>query len=122
MFCFGSGVSVPVGGEVVLHEDEVPELEEALAALAARRRSPARRSRAPRRGRSCSSEQGPHGPVSPAGPQKFSERGRRDDPLARDALAQPAAHRDLVLAEAELGVAGEHASPRAGRGRAPCAR
>ena len=36
MFCFGSCGERPVGVLLVLHEDEVPELEEALAARAAR--------------------------------------------------------------------------------------
>ena len=36
MFCFGSGVSVPSGCSSYCHEDEVPELEEAVAARAAR--------------------------------------------------------------------------------------
>ena len=35
MFCFGRSVSVPSACELVRHEDEVPELEEALAARAA---------------------------------------------------------------------------------------
>ena len=51
--------------------------------------------------------------MSPAGPQKFSERGKRDDPLARDALAEPAGDRDVVLAEAELRIAREHRRPQA---------
>ena len=71
MFCAGSGVRTPSGLLVVLHEDEVPVLEEALVVAAGevvlRCRTRARgRSRAPSTGRTARS-----GPAC----QKFSERG-----------------------------------------------
>ena len=69
------------------------------------------------RGRSRARSTGRTGPVAPAC-QKFSERGRPDDPLRRDADALPGRDRDLVLAEAELGVAGEDGRPEPLAGRA----
>ena len=98
--------------EVVLHEHEVPELDEPVAALAVR---PAvvlaaavllaavvvelgagtARSRVP--GRS---------------PEVLGAR-KRDDPLPRNALAEPPGDRDVVLAEAELRVACEDRRPQA---------
>ena len=84
MFCFGSGVERAVGAQVVLHEDEVPELEEAVA-----RRSPGAQSgcaaavllaavvdRSPSRGRT--------GPVPPTD-QKLSLAASAHDPLRRHA-------------------------------------
>jgi len=96
--------------EVVLHEHEVPELEETLAALAAGRavgfaaavllaavvvEFGARATRAGCAGRA---------------PEVLRSR-ESDDPVARDALAQPAADSFFVLAETELGVTGEHGRP-----------
>ena len=99
-----------VRGEVELHEDEVPELEEALAALAARRAvglaaavlraavvvelgaGPARA------GRACRS------------PEVLGAR-QPDDPLARNPDSLPAGDRRLVLAEPEPRIAGEDGRP-----------
>ena len=110
MFCFGSGVSVPSGVQVELHEDEVPELEEALAALAAGRAvglaaavllAPVVVELGARPARAG----------LPAGPQKFSERG---SPTMRSRgmpiRCQPRDRR-LVLVEAEPGIAREDGRP-----------
>ena len=109
MFCFGKRRDRAVRVELVLHEDEIPELEEALAAGAAGRavrlaathrlapvveelRVGAARARAADR------------------PEVFRGRQRRD-PLRRDADLLPEADRLLVGAETELGIARVHARP-----------
>ena len=98
-----------VGGEVVLHEDEVPELEVALAALAVRA---AGRVAAAVLGPAVVEDLG----ARPAGagirclPEVLRAR-LPDDALARQADVEPALHGDVVLAEAELGIAGEHGRP-----------
>ena len=111
MFCFGSGVSVAVRVELELHEDEVPELEEALA-----RRSPARsrggRSRAPRRGRSTSRSRGRTG-RGRRPTRSFSERGSWTIRSGGMPDPSPRLRCDLVRAEPELGVAGEDGHPEA---------
>ena len=110
MFCFGSGVSEPSACEVELHEDEVPELEEALAALAA--------------GRAVGLAAavllapvvvelgaGAAGPGRPGGSPEVLGARQPDDPLARDSDPLPAGDRRLVLAEPERGIAGEDRRP-----------
>ena len=99
----------PVGRQVELHEDEVPELEVALAALAV----------------------GPAGGVAaavlrPAVVEDLRARPARprlgrlpevlgarltDDALARQPDVEPPSHRDVVLAEAELRIARENRRP-----------
>ena len=99
----------PVGLELVLHEDEVPELEEAVAARA--------------RGRAAGIATavllapvevdlrvGPARPRPADRPEVLAAR-EGDDPLARDADLEPVPDRDLVLAEAELRIAGVHSRP-----------
>ena len=101
-----------VGVEVVLHEDEIPELDEPVAALAVR---PAVVLAAAVLLAAVVVELGA-GTARPRvpgrSPEVFGAR-KRDDPLARHALAQPPGDRDLVLAEAELRVAGEDRRPQA---------
>ena len=98
----------PVVGEVVLHEDEVPVLEEAVAVAAGRAVGPLAavldaavevelRARPARAG--------------VGGLPEVLGARQPDDPLARDADAEPAVDRDLVLAEAELRVAREDGRP-----------
>ena len=109
MFCCGSGVSVPVGGEVVLHEDEVPELEVALAALAVRA---AVGLAAAVLGAAVVEDLGARAAGAGVGRLPEVLRPRLpDDALARQADIEPALHGDLVLAEPELGIAGEHRRP-----------
>ena len=106
MFCAGSGVSVPDRVLVVLHEHEVPVLQEALAVgagqlVGAAELEPAVEvelaARAARSGR--------------AGLPEVVLAAERDDPLARDADRQPGLDRLLVGAEAELVVALEDRDP-----------
>ena len=94
--------------ELVLHEDEVPELEEALALAAGRALGPAAADLlAP-----VVEELG----VRPAG-ARAADRPEvvrpveADDALGRHALRLPEADRFLVLAEAELGIACEDGHP-----------
>ena len=106
MFLAGSGVRTP-RVLVVLHEDEVPVLEEALvvAAREVTRASPKSsaaievqlRARSARPGRAHL-------------PEVLRARAL-DDPLARDAHLQPRLDGLLIRSEAELIVAGEHGDP-----------
>ena len=114
MFCAGSGVSVFDRVLVVLHEHEVPVLQEALV-LAARQvvglaeLEPAVEvelaARAARPGRARL-------------PEVLRSR-QLDDPLARHADLQPRLDRLLVGAEAELLVALEDGRPRCVSGSNP---
>ena len=110
MFCFGSGVTEPSAAEVELHEDEIPELDVPVAALAVRSavglpatvlgaavvvQLGARAARARLAGRA----------------PEVLRAGERHDPLAREALAHPGCDGDLVLPDPEARVAGENARP-----------
>ena len=100
---------LPVRVQLELHEDEVPELEEALAARAARLAV----------GLAAAVLDAPvvvHLGVRPARPgaadrPEVLRGGQQDDPLDRLADLPPLVVRDLVLAEPELGVAREDADP-----------
>ena len=106
--------SEPSRLQLVLHEHEVPELEEALgvvagpvvvgaevgAAVEVELASTARRARSGPTARSC-------------------PRGRAHDPLVRHADRAPALDRLLVGPEAELLVAAEDGDPDVARGRSP---
>ncbi len=109
MFCFGSGVSVAVRMELVLHEHEVPELEEPLAARATRLAvgvaaaggfAPVVVDLGVRPARSRPAD----------GPEVLGRRQRRD-PLRRDSDLLPEVDRNLVGAELQLRVAGVDAHP-----------
>src|SRR5581483_8185291 len=100
---------LPVRVQLVLHEDEVPELEEALAAPAS---GPAVRVAAAGRFAPVPVDLGvgPARPRAAARPEVLRRR-QPDDPLRRHADLLPELDRDLVGAEAELGVAGVYADP-----------
>ena len=94
--------------QLVLHEDEVPELEEAFA-LAARRTG---RATAPDLLAAVVEELG----VRPAGARaadrpEVVRAVEPDDALRGQALRLPEAHRLLVLAEPELRIAGKDGHP-----------
>ena len=107
MFFAGSGVSVADRVLVVLHEDEVPVLEEALVVAAGQVVVAAQLQAAVEVELAARPARARSGPAC----QKFSERGQQDDPLARDADRQPRLDRLLVGAEAELVVALEDRDP-----------
>ncbi len=98
-----------VGVELVLHEDEVPDLEEPLAPCAPRQAvgRAAARLLAPvevdLRVRAAGAR--------PADRPEVLGRGQRHDPLGRHPDLLPEVDRDLVRAELELGVAGVDAHP-----------
>ena len=99
-----------VGGEVELHEDEVPELDVAVTALAVR---PAVRLATAVLGapvvvelRAGAARAG----LAGGAPEVLGAR-ERHDALARKALPQPGGDGDLVLADAERRVTREHARP-----------
>ena len=102
---------LPVRMQLELHEDEVPELEEALAAGAARLAV----------GLTAAVLDAPvvvHLGVRAARPRaadrpEVFRRGQQDDPLDRLADLLPLVVRDLVLAEPQLRVAREDADPEA---------
>jgi hypothetical protein len=99
---------LPVGVELELHEDEVPELEEPLARAPGRAFGPA--------AADLLAAVVVHLGVRAAGPgaaDRPEVLGRRqeDEPLGRLADLQPVVVRDLVLAEPKLGIAGEDADP-----------
>src|SRR5919109_1088334 len=99
-----------VGGELVLPEDEVPELEVALAAVArAALGAPAADAFA------AVVEKLGVGAARPGPADRPEVVGapEADDPLGRHADLLPEAHRGLVLAEAELRVARENGDPEA---------
>ena len=96
--------------ELELHEDEVPELEEALA-VAARRALGAAAADA------CAAVV-EHLRVAPARPRpshrpEVVRAVEREDALGRLADPEPGCTRDLVLAEPELRIAGEDRDPEA---------
>ena len=98
-----------VGVLLVLHEDEVPELEEAVAARAGRRarRVAAAVLRAPV---PVDLRVRPARP-RPADRPEVLRAGERDDPLGRHPDRLPLLDRDLVRAELEDRVAGVHGRP-----------
>ena len=110
-----------VGGEVELHEDEVPELDVAVATLAVRAAVGLAaavlraavvvelRARAARAG-------------LPGGPPEVVRARERHDALPRDSHPLPRRDRDLVLPEAEAGIAREDRRPEPSRARARGAR
>ena len=98
-----------VGVQLVRHEDEVPELEEAIAARARRRavRLAAAVLLAPV---PVDLRVRPARPGPAHGPEVL--RGRqRDDPLRRHPDLLPELDRDLVRAELQLRVASVHGDP-----------
>ena len=97
---------------VVLHEHEVPELQEAVA-VAAGPAVGAGRSRTRGRGRSSSSEQGPHGPTGAGLPEVIAAQPH--DPLGGHAHARATA-RSPPRRPAPSRRRGRR-SPTAGRGR-----
>ena len=97
-----------VVGEVELHEDEVPELQEAVALAARRAVGPvAAVLRAPVE---VELRAGPARAGRTGLPEVLRAREPRD-PLGRDADPLPGRHCDLVLTQAELGIAGEDRGP-----------
>jgi hypothetical protein len=102
----------PVGRKIELHEDEVPELDVAVAALAVR---PAVRVTAAVLGAAVVVELGARAarPGLPGGAPEVVGAREGHDPLARDPLAQPRTDGDLVHTEAETGVTREHGGPQA---------
>ena len=113
MFFVGSSGSEPSALELVLHEDEVPELEEALGVVA----RPVR----------VRAEVGTAVEVElRAGPARARRAGlpevvvaaEQDDALVRHADRPPVVDRLLVGTEAELLVAAEHGDPDVLEGRA----
>ena len=92
MFCFSGGVQRPVRMLLVLHEDEVPELEEAVAARAGRRARPGRRSRARRPSPGRSRVGAARGTL----PTRSSPGSGRNDPLRWHPDGLPLLDRDLV--------------------------
>ena len=97
-----------VGVQLELHEDEVPELEEAVALAARRALRPA--------AADLLAPVEEHLRVRPARPRAADRpevvRAREPhDPLGRHAHRLPGPHRDLVLAEPELRVAREDGDP-----------
>ena len=108
MFCVRQGSEAPVLVEVELHEDEVPELEKAIA-LAARRaiRAVATVLRA---AVVVELRAGSAGSGRPELPEVLRAR-QAPDSIGRDADSQPPVDGDLVLAEAELGIAGKDGRP-----------
>ena len=108
MFC-GERRQRPVLGEVELHEDEVPELEEAVALAAGRAVGPV----AALLGAAVVVElrAGPARAGRAGLPEVLRARKARDA-LGRDADALPG-DGDRVLSQAELRVAREHGRPEA---------
>src|SRR5439155_11874971 len=89
-------------------EDEVPDLEEPLARAAGRALRPA----AAVLGAAVVVDLGVGPARARAADRPEVLRGRQpDDPLRRHPDPLPEVDRDLVLAEAELGIAGEDARP-----------
>ena len=108
MFCVGRGVRRPVFVKVELHEDEVPELEKAIAF--APRRAIRAVATVLRAAVVVELRAGPARPGRPRLPEVLRPR-QAADPIGRDADPQPPVDGDLVLAEAELGIAGEDGRP-----------
>ena len=99
-----------VCGEVELHEDEVPELDVAVTAIAVR---PAVRLAAAVLGATVVVELragAARAGLAGGAPEVLGAR-ERHDALARKALPQPGGDGDLVLADAERRVTREHARP-----------
>ncbi len=99
-----------VRGEVELHEDEVPELDVAIAALAVR---PAVGLAAAVLGAPVVVELGARAAgagLARRAPEVLGAR-ERHDALTRDSLPQPGGDGDLVLSDPERRVAGEDARP-----------
>ena len=99
-----------VGGEVELHEDEVPELDVAVAPLAV---GPAVALAAAVLGAAVVVELGARAAragLAGGAPEVLGAR-EGHDPLARQALAEPRLHGDVVLPEAEAGVTREDRCP-----------
>jgi hypothetical protein len=99
----------PVGLELVLHEDQVPELEEAVATgtrgcavglAAAELLAPV----------PVDLRVGPARPRAADRPEVLAAR-EGNDALPRNAHLEPVPDRNLVLAQLELGVAGVHGRP-----------
>ncbi len=109
MFCLRQRRQLAVGIEVELHEDEVPELEIALAALAVRA---AVGVAAPVLLAAVVEHLGAGAARAGVGrlPEVLGAR-QPDDALARQADGEPALDGHVVLPEPELGVAGEDRGP-----------
>ena len=110
MFCLGSGVSEPSAREVELHEDEVPELDVAVATLAVRAAvglaAPVLRTAVVVELRARAARAG-----LPGRAPEVVRAGERDDALPRDSHPLPRRDGDLVLPEAEPRIAREDRRP-----------
>ena len=113
MFRLGSGVSEPSVAQLVLHEHEVPVLEEALGVVP----GPVVVGAELRAAVQVELGAGPAGPGRPRLPEVVLA-AEAHDPLVRHAHRAPALDRLLVGAEPELLVAAEDRDPDPLEGRA----